>query len=158
MTGPLSQEWNVCLERRGRGGSPHLEVRQESVPAPSMRLSRVARLMALAIRWDGLVQSGAVKDYAELARLGRVSRARVSQILNLVHLAPDLQEQVLFLERPPCGRDPIHLARLQPIAALCDWKKQRRRWRELFGATSTSVELPPANRLSASRRRVPRSL
>src|SRR5712671_3234714 len=123
MTSPLSQEWNVCLARRGRGGSPHLTVLPETSPAPARRLARVARLMALAIRWDGLVQSGAVKDYAELARLGRVSRARVSQILNLVHLAPDLQEQVLFLERPPCGRDPIHLARLQPIAALCDWKK-----------------------------------
>jgi hypothetical protein len=136
MTGPLSQEWKVCLERRGRGGSPHLQVRPETAATPAMRLSRVARLMALAIRWDDLVQSGAIKDYAALARLGRVSRARISQILNLLYLAPDLQERLLFLERPPHGRDPIPLVRLQPIAAMRDWKKQRRRWCELIRARS----------------------
>jgi hypothetical protein len=140
MTSPLNQEWNVCLHRRGRGGSPHLQVRPETAATPAMGLSRVARLMALAIRWDGLVQSGAIKDYAALARLARVSRARISrarisQILNLVHLAPDLQERILVLERPPRGRDPIPLARLQPIAAARDWNKQRRRWRELVRHT-----------------------
>jgi hypothetical protein len=46
-----------------------------------------------------LVRSGAVRDYAELARLGQVSRARTTQIMSLLHLAPDLQEQILFLPR-----------------------------------------------------------
>jgi hypothetical protein len=135
MTNPLTQEWHVCFQRRGRGASKDLCVgnQSEALIAPVARLSRVARLMALAIRFEHLVLSGKVEDYAELARLGRVSRARISQIMNLRQLAPDLQERLLFLARPPRGRDPVHLALLQPIAELLNWKRQRRMWRKLFG-------------------------
>jgi hypothetical protein len=87
--------------------------------------------MALAIRFDGLVRSGAVADYAELAELGHVSRARISQIMNLVLLAPDIQEQLLFLPRTRNGRDLLRLALLQPIALSPDWGRQRRMWKEL---------------------------
>jgi hypothetical protein len=38
-----------------------------------------------------------IRDYAELARLGRVTRARMTQIMKLLDLAPDIQEQILFL-------------------------------------------------------------
>jgi hypothetical protein len=51
---------------------------------------------------------------------------------NLLHLAPDIQQQLLFHHRPARGRDPIHLARMQPIAAVIDWKTQRRLWRLLL--------------------------
>ena len=61
-----------------------------------------------------------------------VSRARVSQVMALLGLAPDLQEAVLFLPRTLRGRDPIPLWRLQPIAAALDWRKQRRLWRQLL--------------------------
>jgi hypothetical protein len=87
--------------------------------------------MALAIRFDDLVRSGAVRDYAELADLGHVSRARITQVMNLMLLAPDIQEQILFLPRTRNGRDPIRLAQLQPIALTPDWKRQRRLWKEL---------------------------
>ena len=69
----------------------------EPASPPQGRAPRIARLVALAHKLDGLVRSGAVRDYAELARLGHVSKARVSQIMMLVHLAPALQEYVLFL-------------------------------------------------------------
>jgi hypothetical protein len=87
--------------------------------------------MALAIHFDGLVQSGAVKDYAEIARLGHVSRARVTQIMNLLMLAPDIQEAILFLALIDCGREPLHIGQLQPIAATAAWKTQRAMWRAL---------------------------
>ena len=90
--------------------------------------------MALAIRLDGLVHSGVVTDYAELARLGHVTRARITQIMNLLLLAPDIQEAILFLPRVERGRDPIHLRQLQPIALVPDWRKQRRFWHTLTGA------------------------
>jgi hypothetical protein len=93
----------------------------------------MARLMALAIRMDHLIRSGEIKDQAEAARLARVSRARVSQIMNLLNLAPDLQERLLFLTRRLRGRDRVHLARMQPIAATFDWKRQRRLWRKTLG-------------------------
>ena len=69
-----------------------------------------------------------VRDYAELARLGHVTRAGISQIMALLLLAPDLQEQVLFLPSTERGRDPIILHDLLPIAATADWKRQRRLW------------------------------
>jgi len=87
--------------------------------------------MALAIRFDGLVRDGVVRDFAELARLGHVTRARMTQIMNLLHLAPDIQEAVLFLPRVESGKDPLTERDLRPIAALADWGRQRGRWRKL---------------------------
>ena len=67
-------------------------------------LSAVAK--AISGKFDRMVRDGVVADYAEIARLGRVSRTRISQITNLVLLAPDIQEEILFLpriERGPSG-------------------------------------------------------
>jgi hypothetical protein len=94
----------------------------------------VARLLALALRLEQLVQSGAVADYAALAALSHVSRARITQILNLRLLAPDLQETLLFLPCTQRGRDPVPLRQLQPLAALLDWHQQRLRWGALRAA------------------------
>jgi hypothetical protein len=87
--------------------------------------------MALAMRFDELIRSGQVSDYAELARLGHVSRARLSQIASLLGLAPDIQEEILFLPRTLKGRDPIQFRHLLPITAIPDWRKQRVRWKSL---------------------------
>ena len=84
--------------------------------------------MALAIKMDGLVRSGAVKDYAELARLGNVSRARVTQIMNLNLLAPGIQEELLFLPRTEKGRDAVTLRDMQRVAISLDWKLQQEIW------------------------------
>ena len=92
------------------------------------RLPRLARLMALALHLEDLIQTGKVKNYATLGRLGHVSRSRVSQIMNLLHLAPDIQEQILFLPAVYRGRDPIHLRRLQSVARIPNWSRQRRLW------------------------------
>jgi len=87
--------------------------------------------MALAIRFEQLISEGKVTDYAELARLGHVSRARITQIMNLRLLAPDIQEQLLWLSPIERGSDPLHLRQLQPIAATSAWGKQRRLWNAL---------------------------
>ena len=101
---------------------------------PSGRVPRIARLMALALRLEQLVRTGAVRDYAHLARLGQISRARLTQIMNLVHLAPDIQENILLLPRVVRGRDPICLEHLQALTALLDWQSQRRCWNEILSA------------------------
>ena len=95
------------------------------------RIPRVARLLALAIRFEELVIGGGVKNYAELARLGYVSRARVTQIMNLLELAPDIQEEVLFLPAQSSGRDTITERALRRLAVEPDWRMQRRMWRRL---------------------------
>src|SRR4051812_27276299 len=102
-------------------------------PAPGGRVPKIARLMALAIRFDGLLARGEVKDYAELARLGHVTRARVTQIMNLLQLAPDIQEQILFLPEVEGGRDPVKEWQVRPVAAEVDWGGQRGMWRRLTG-------------------------
>ena len=89
--------------------------------APVGRVPRIARLMALAIRFDGLLQRGEVADYAELARLGHVTRARVTQIMNLLNLAPDIQEELLFLPPTQSGRDTIKEWQVRPVAAEAAW-------------------------------------
>ncbi len=70
-------------------------------------------------------------------RLGHVSRARVTQIMNLNLLAPDLQEDILFLPRVESGRDPVREHAIRHIAATVDWGKQRRRW----GCMSRGVQV-----------------
>ena len=112
----------------GRGGRKRMQ--QGAAPKPAGvlvgRVPRISRLMALAIRFDELLRSGAVKDYAELARLGHVTRARVTQIMNLLNLAPDIQEALLFLPPTPSGRDAVKEWEVRPVAACADWRAQRR--------------------------------
>ena len=66
---------------------------------------------------------------SELVRISHVSRVRVTQIMNLNFPPPDSQEDLLFLPRVECGRDPIREHAVRPIAAELDWRKQRRMWR-----------------------------
>jgi hypothetical protein len=60
------------------------------------------------------------------------TRARMTQIMNLLQLAPDIQEELLFLPRIERGDSPIHERQLRPIAAVYDWCKQRTMWNDLI--------------------------
>src|SRR5262245_53260254 len=109
MTPPLTIELPVPFQRRGRGSRQELcsgAAAAAGWPPPG-RVPRVARLMALALRWDALIRTGQVASYTELSILGHVTRARVCQSMNLLGLAPDLQEALLFLPRTERGRDPL---------------------------------------------------
>jgi hypothetical protein len=80
--------------RRGRGkpSCRHATLSAPVLAVPRGRVPRVTRLLSLALRFDGLVRAGLIADYATLAELGHVSRARISQIMNLLVLAPDNPE------------------------------------------------------------------
>ena len=102
----------------------------DAITAPSLsekivRVPRISRLMALGVRLEGLVRQGQVKDYAELARLGGISRARVTQILNLRNLSPAIQERLLFLEGEAGG---LHERALRRVAQRVDWEEQQRQF------------------------------
>jgi hypothetical protein len=132
MSRAPSLEAYIHFDRRGRGGPKSVCKAQPSPPSrPTGRVPRISRFMALAIRFEHLIRAGKVSDYADLARLGHVTRARITQIMNLLLLAPDLQEQLLFLPRVEAGDDGIYLCHLQPITAVCDWRRQRRLWKTL---------------------------
>ncbi len=118
---------HFATRTRGRreiveGPRPVAEVNDEG------RVPRVSRLMALAIRIEGLVASGAIADLAEAAAVGHVSRARMTQIANLLLLAPDIQLALLELPRVRSGRDPIVETHLRAVAAEVCWRCQRSLW------------------------------
>ena len=133
MSTPLVIEGTFAIGRRRRAdrGEENDDGPASAAPVTSTRVPRIARLLALAWHIDGLVRSGTLASYATAARLGHVSRARLSQIMSLLNLAPDLQEQVLFLQHPHRGRAPLTLRQVLRVAAVLDWPEQRRRWRQL---------------------------
>jgi hypothetical protein len=96
--------------------------------------------MALAIRFDHLLRTGQVGSQAELARLGYVTRARLTQIMNLLSLAPDIQEEILHLPRVRVGYDPIRERQLRPLTTIVDWRRQRRIWRSISISTANPTE------------------
>jgi hypothetical protein len=118
--------WTIDLRK------PDREVFCDSgISTSQCRLPRVTRWMALALRIESLVRTGVIANFAEAAALGSVTRARISQIMNLINLAPDIQEELLFMTRPLRGNEPIQLAELQPLCSEKDWAEQRRCWRTL---------------------------
>ena len=134
MSLTMTIEVSVPGQPVGRRGRKELRPGGEKAALPPGRVPRVSRLMALALRVDELVRTGQVGSYSALASLGQVTRARVSQIMSLLFLAPDIQEALLFLPPTQRGRDPIILADLMPIASTLDWRKQRRLWKQLLPA------------------------
>lgn len=128
----MTREYNVHF-KNGRRGRKRLREGKEPEPpdVPEERVPRVSKLMALAVRFERLIEEGHVKDYAQLARLGHVSRARITHIMNLRLLAPDIQEEILFLPRISKGPGPITERDLRPIAAQPLWRRQRQMWHDL---------------------------
>ena len=109
-------------------------------PAASRgRVPRISKLMALAVRCDELIRSTVLRDYTDLAKLGRITKPRVTQLMNLLHLAPDIQEDLLFLPRECGQRDSITERHLRPVAQLVDWTEQRQLFSSLFPAFSVQT-------------------
>ncbi len=102
---------------------------------PAGRIPRVSKLMALAIRFDELLREGKVADQSELARLAHVTQPRMTQIMNLLHLAPDIQEDILHLPPVAEGRDPVTERDVRPVTKMIDWRKQRQSWHGRFPHT-----------------------
>ena len=140
MSEEFTIEFSIHEQRTRRGRRRIRQGEEQKTPElPSGRVPRISRLMALAIRCDELIRSGEVTDYADIARLGHLTRARISQIANLTLLAPDIQEQILHLPPTTSGRDPIAERDIRPIAVIPDWRKQRQAWQGTSVATANST-------------------
>ena len=109
------------------GQRPRRAPRRE-LSAPVGRVPRVARLLALAHRIDGMIRTGELRDWAEAARLVGVTRARMTQIANLLLLAPSLQEAILDLVPTHGGREFITERHLRSTLKVSSWDEQRRLW------------------------------
>jgi hypothetical protein len=100
--------------------------------APNLgRLPRITQVLALAIQLEHTIRKGDAKDYADIARLGGLSRERVSQIVRLTYLAPDIQVELLYLPPTSTGRYPISETAVRKIANLLSWRCQRQEWARL---------------------------
>ena len=136
---PVTMTWNVRFQTETKGRRRIRTGPSPNAPrSPVGRVPRISRLMALAIRMDGLVRSGAVKDYAELARVGMVSRARVTQIMNLNLSAPSIQEELLFLPRTVQGRDAVTMRDVQKVVGRLHWKSQLKAFHSVISSQISS--------------------
>ena len=124
----VKRQFGVCYKRCSQ---PKVGVDRAKPPSQD-RVPRISRLMALAIRFDQLIRDSVVADQAELARLGHVSRARLTQIMDLLNLAPDIQESLLGLPSSQDGRDAISERQLRPIVVKPNWRKQQLQWIRLL--------------------------
>ena len=113
---PLQKKGHIMAKANSTGASR----------ANTGRLDLDAELAAMRQMSPGQLQ----QKYAEvLAKLGQVSRARMTQIMNLLNLAPDIQEEILFLPRVEKGRDPVGERDVRKIVAEVEWGKQREVWK-----------------------------
>lgn len=136
----MSIKMNIHFAPGHRG---HRILRQGKQPkhSKSTRLPRIARLMALAIKYEGLLSEGVIKNHKELAELAGVERSHISTILRLRLLAPDIQEWLINLPESETGNNPVTLIELRAIASHPDWDDQRQELHQLtadFNARGTS--------------------
>jgi hypothetical protein len=109
------------------------------IPGPVHRPARVAVMLALAHKVKSAIADGRVHNQAEVARRLGFTRARLTHLLDLLLLAPDLQEQVLFLEAID-GREPMSERMLRPVARAGSWAEQRALFAD--GTRTTRPALP----------------
>ena len=94
---------------------------------PVRRPARIAVLLATAHRLQAMIDRGEVADRVELARRLGLTKTRVTQILDLTLLAPDIQEDLLFAEAVD-GREPTSERALRALTRIPAWAEQRRVW------------------------------
>ena len=124
---PLRMEYTVHFATQTKGRKT---IQPGEKPLRIGRVPRVARLLALAHHFDHLIEQGVVKDYAEIARLAQLSRARVTQIMTLKFLAPDIQEEIAWLPNNH-GKDGLLEKEVRRIALLLEWEQQQDNWQRL---------------------------
>jgi hypothetical protein len=141
----------VTLELpRGRRGPPTDLGRGKKPTHAAGQIPRITRLMALAIKFQEMVDRGEVRDYADIARLGYITRARLTQIMSLLLLAPDLQETVLF----ELGNGECHTSEkdLRRVVKLVLWDLQRDAWHRRSSEDRPLGNGPPGRRSAVGNR------
>lgn len=144
QSGPgVRREYAVSFSTVQHGRLQIASSNRPSRPQPVGRVPRVARMLALAHHFDRLIAQGVVKDYAEIARLTQLSRARVAQIMTLKFLAPEIQEEIAWLPNSR-GKDRVLEKDVRRIAMISDWDRQM----EAFVRIKTCPNSPSATESS----------
>ena len=131
QSGPgVRREYAVSFSTVQHGRLQIASRTRPSRPQPVGRVPRVARMLALAHHFDRLIAQGVVKDYAEIARLTQLSRARVTQIMTLKFLAPAIQEEIAWLPNSR-KKDGLLEKDVRRIALMPEWEQQQNHWQRL---------------------------
>lgn len=98
-------------------------LRRTTKPPREPRTPRVVELLHKAIEWQALLECGKTASQAEIARQEGITRARVTQVLGLLHLAPEIQEKILA-SPGTITCPPVTERMLRPIGAIKDHRDQ----------------------------------
>lgn len=104
LTRPIEAEKVVSVVPLTRG----------NLKATLPKTSRVTELLRMAIEWRRQIDAGEVLNKAEIARREGITRARVTQVMSLLRLAPEFQEQILTTS-DIIRRSAVTERRLRPI-------------------------------------------
>lgn len=122
MSAPGTRVFDGELHRVRHGRSKRFSAAQPQ--SPSERPARIAVTLALAHKIRQGILRGEIRNQADGARRLGLTRARLSQILDLTNLAPDLQEEILFLETLD-GHEPLRERALRGALRFTAWAEQR---------------------------------
>ncbi len=101
-------------------------------PPKAPRVPRVKELLLQAREWQKMLNSGEVRNQAEIAQREGITRARVTQIMHLLNLAPEIQDHILNMPKSS-QRPPITDRALRPITQINDHHEQLEAFQELRG-------------------------
>jgi hypothetical protein len=116
----IEVQFSLHSGRRRRPGS-------ETDPG---RLPRVTQVLALALSFQDMIDTGAATNYRDLASRAGVTAERLSQVMKLLWLAPAIQQEILYLPGGG-GRHPLTECAVRSIAAKWSWPEQLKLWRSL---------------------------
>ena len=127
------------LHRAQRGhGKTFIDGPPLPPPEPVRRPARVAVMLALAHKIQDAIDRGVVRDRAEVARRLGLTRARMTQLMDLTLLAPDIQGQLLEVESLD-GVEPLHERSVRSLLRSPSWGAQRQAWRACRPAPAATV-------------------
>lgn len=106
-------------------------VRQNPKPAREPKPPRVVELLRKAIEWKALIESGKIATQAEIARKEGITRARVTPIMSMLRLTPEIQEQIRALP-DTFGPSTVSERKLRPIGAIAGQSDQLREFHEFL--------------------------
>lgn len=112
------------------------------------RVPKITQFLVLGHLFERLVRNGVIRDYAEIARRTGLTRARMTQIVNLTLLAPDIQEEILSAA---ADHERLVERRLRPLGELADWKRQRESWRPILDHVDRGLADRPSLRRGSRR-------
>lgn len=131
----LSMEYKVDFNNGDGKRKPKKEPAASKATTP--QIPRITKLLALAHHLQELLDQGVVKDYADIARLSGLSRARVTQIMNLTLLAPEIQEEVLSPYTTTSSL--LKKQNLRMLLKTAVWKEQIKLWQNFKAYRQTLI-------------------